>query len=97
MVNSKGIIDTTGVKPEQGFNWVREILKKSKEDSLNIKDEEFIAVNDVINKLERKYKKLEQFNDFMITNMTKSQQANYFKDIIEDKIKNDVIRNYINE
>ena len=96
-INIKGIIDTNNIKSEQGFSWVREIIKKAKEDSLNIKSEEFEAVSNIIFKLEKKYNKLEQFYIYMSENMTKAQQSNYFKDIIDDEIKLKVIKNFIND
>lgn len=77
MAEEKGYIDIKNVTDVQAFKWFKEIINKAKNDSLNIKDEEFIAVTELIDKLEKKYINCVDYKDFMKPLMTNAQKDKY--------------------
>ena len=53
-MNSKGVINLTSVDTKNGFRLIRELINKCEEDKLNVKTEEFKAVLELVDELDKR-------------------------------------------
>jgi len=81
----KGGIDTN-VPDETGFAWLREYIKRAREDSLNIKEEEYNAVLEIIDRLEKELNEY-KFSDKCWNKIKSKLSAKQLLHILEDMNK----------
>lgn len=54
MTNSKGAIDLKAVDTKNGLRLIKELITKCSSDALNVKKEEFAAVLDLVDEIEKR-------------------------------------------
>lgn len=65
------------VPSKTGYAWIKELLVRAKDDSLNIKDEEFETVMNIIDTLEKESNNNNKFKMFFFDKMSLKQAKEY--------------------